>query len=140
MKPSLAASLRIALVLVAVAALVFLLGEPHLEGRNANSTLFEVYFKDPFLAYVYVASIPFFLGLRQAFKLCSEATVARLRTLKQCALALTVFVAATFFMPVGDPDDRPQGIVLRLVVLLPSLLVAVAAAKFERDRSGCKPG
>ena len=44
--------LQIVIVLIGVAAIAFLLGEPHLEGRNERATLFEVYFKDPFLAFV----------------------------------------------------------------------------------------
>ena len=29
----------------------------------------DIYLRDPFLAYVYVGSIPFFIGLYQAFRL-----------------------------------------------------------------------
>lgn len=36
-------------VLVGVSAFAFMLWEPHIEGRNAKATLFEIYFKDPFL-------------------------------------------------------------------------------------------
>jgi hypothetical protein len=46
-----------------------MLWEPHLEGRNAHATLFQIYFNDPFLAYAYMASIAFFVALYQAFKL-----------------------------------------------------------------------
>ena len=42
--------LQFLIVLVAVATLALLLWEPHLEGRNANATLFEIYFHDPILA------------------------------------------------------------------------------------------
>ena len=45
-----------------IGALAFLLWEPHLEGRNANATPYELYFNDPFLAYAYVASVSFFMG------------------------------------------------------------------------------
>ena len=60
--------LQAAVILVGVGALVFLLGEPHLEGRNVGATAFEIYFKDPFLAYAYLSSIPFFVALFQAFR------------------------------------------------------------------------
>src|SRR6185369_9307607 len=60
--------LRFALVLIGFGALALLLWEPRIEGRNAHATLFEIYFKDPILAYAYVASIPFFIALFQAFK------------------------------------------------------------------------
>ncbi|MGH8262565.1 MAG: DUF2975 domain-containing protein, partial [Steroidobacteraceae bacterium] len=61
------------LVLIGIGALAFLVVEPHFEGRNAHATLFAIYFKDPFLAYLYVASIPFFVGLYQAFKVLGYA-------------------------------------------------------------------
>ena len=65
--------LRAVVVLIGIGALALLLWEPHLEGRNANATLFAIYFKDPFLAYVYFASIAFFVGLFQAFKMLGYA-------------------------------------------------------------------
>ena len=67
LKRSSTAFLQGVIVLMAIGALTFMLWEPHLEGRNKNSTVFEVYFKDPFLAYAYLASIPFFVALFQAF-------------------------------------------------------------------------
>lgn len=136
------AGLRIGVVLVGVGALAFLLGEPHLEGRNANATLFEVYFKDPFLAYVYLASVPLFVGLHRAFKALgyvgqgltySPEAVKAVRTVRRCALAILGFVAVSgLFIPWGDPEDRPQGIVMRLVVTLPLVMTVIAAARFER--------
>ena len=60
--------LQAAIGIIAMGALALLLWEPHVEGRNAHASLFEIYFKDPFLAFAYVASIPFFAGLYQAFK------------------------------------------------------------------------
>lgn len=129
-------------VLFGVGVLAFLLGEPHLEGRNANATLFEVYFKDPFLAYVYVASVPLFIGLHRAFKALGFVgrgltyaleTVEAVRTVRHCALAILGFIAlSVLFIPWGAPEDRPQGIVMRLVVALPLVLTVAAAARFER--------
>src|SRR6516225_2542756 len=87
--------LQAVIVLIGIGALPLMLWEPHIEGRNAHSTLFEMYFKDPFLAYAYTASIPFFVALYQAFKLLgyagqnnvfSQEAVKALRTIKYCAL------------------------------------------------------
>lgn len=134
--------LQIVIVLVGIGALVFLLWEPHVEGRNAHATLFEIYFKDPFLAYAYLASVPFFVALYQTLKLLryagrdqefSQAAVYSLRTIKYCAFAILGFVAVSvFFMPFSDPDDRPQGVVMRVVIAFGSIVVAAAAATFER--------
>ena len=136
--------LQVIIALLGIGALAFLLWEPHLEGRNANATVFEVYFKDPFLAYAYVASISFFVGLYQAIKVLgyagqnrifSQEAVKALRTIKYCALAMIAFVAVSvIFMPLGAPndDDGPQGVVMRIVITFGSIVVATMAAMFER--------
>src|ERR1700755_2741235 len=94
--------LQAVIVCFGVGAAGLLLWEPHIEGRNAHSTAFEIYFQDPFLAYAYVASIPFFVGLYQAFKLVdlsgrnetfSPASVVAMHRIKVCALAIIGFVA-----------------------------------------------
>src|SRR5262245_33193049 len=126
--------LQAVIVAVGIGALVFLLWEPHLEGRNAHATVFEVYFHDPFLAFAYLASTTFFVGLYQAFKLLGYAgqdrlfspeTVKALRTIKYCALTFLGFVAVSVvFMNVADDDDRPVGVVMRIVFALASIFVA----------------
>jgi hypothetical protein len=133
--------LQAVVVLVGIGALTFLLWEPHVEGRNAKATLFQIYFQDPFLAYAYTASLAFFLGLYQAFKVLgyvrqdqaiSEATVKALRTIKYCALAMIGFVAGgvVFMLMAGDPE--PPGFVMGFLVAFASLIVATAAAMLER--------
>jgi len=72
MKKSSAVFLQTVVVLLGIAVFVFLLWEPHVEGRNAHATLFEIYFKDAFLACAYIASIPFFVAIYQAFKLFGD--------------------------------------------------------------------
>ena len=88
--------LQVVIVLIGLAALTFLLGGPHLEGRNAHATFLEIYFKDPFLAYVYVGSIAFFVALYRAFGLFGSVrqqgsfapeSVVALRTIKQIGRA-----------------------------------------------------
>ncbi len=134
--------LQVVIVLLGAGVLAFLLWEPHVEGRNAHATLFEIYFKDPFLAYAYIASIPFFVALYQAFKVLgyagqnkvfSQEAVKALRTIKYCALAIIGFVAVSIiFMIFGDRDDRPAGVFMRILITFPSVVVATAAAMFER--------
>src|ERR1043166_9393014 len=93
--------LQIVIVLIAAGALALMLWEPHLEGRKAHATTFEIYFKDPFLAYAYTASIAFYMALFQAFRLLgyigqnrvfSLNSVRALRTIKYCAISLIVTV------------------------------------------------
>jgi hypothetical protein len=142
MKRSSIVFLQIVIVLIGIGALALLLWEPHIEGRNAHATLFAIYFQDPFLAYAYIAAIPFFVALYQAFKLLgyvgqnqvfSPAAVKALRTMKFCALAIIGLVAVSvIFLVFGDRDDRPAGIFMRILISFPAIVVATAAALFER--------
>jgi hypothetical protein len=134
--------LQVVIVALAIGAVAFLLWEPHVEGRNARATPFEIYFQDPFLAYAYTASIPFFLALYQAFKLLryarqnkvfSQEAVKALRTIKYCALAMIGFVAVSvIFMINADREDGPPGLFMRILIAFPSIVVAAAATMFER--------
>src|ERR1041384_2436329 len=105
--------LQAVIVLIGIGALTLMLWEPHIEGRNAHATLFEVYFKDPFLAYAYIASISFFVALYQAFKVLgyagqnkifSQAAVKALRMIKYCAIAIIGFVAVSVIFMMFDSD------------------------------------
>ena len=139
---SLAAKNAALAALTGLFALGFLLVEPHLEGRNAHATLFEIYFKDLFLAYAYMASIPFFMALHQAFQVLghirhdrtfSSATLDSLRRIKHCLIIFVGLVLLSFvFMVGGDREDRPPGIFMRLLVALPSIIAATTVAMFER--------
>jgi len=142
MKRSSTVFLQVVIALIGIGALALMLWEPHVEGRNAHATLFEIYFKDPFLAFAYVASIPFFVALYQAFtvlgyagqnKVFSQAAVKALRIIKYCAISIIGFVAVSvLFMPFSDPDDRPPGVVMRILITFGSIVIATAAAMFER--------
>ena len=137
---SFTAFLQTIIVLIGIGALAFLLWEPHVEGVNAHATLYQMYF-DPFIAYAYVGSIPFFVALYQAFKVLgyagqnkifSQEAVKALRTIKLCAVVLIGFVAVSVIFMSGDRDDRPAGVFMRILIAFPSLVVATAAAIFER--------
>lgn len=143
MKRSSALLLQVVIVLIGIVIFAFMLWEPHLEGRNAHATTFEVYFHDPFLAYVYVGSIPFFVALYRAFGLFgqvrltgafSPATLDALQVIKHCTLAIIGFVAggAVFIIKYGDKDDRPAGFFMCLLATLGASLIATAAALFAR--------
>jgi hypothetical protein len=142
LKRSSTAFLQAVVVLIGLGALALLLWEPQVEGRNAHATPFEIYFKDPLLAYAYVASIPFFAALYQAFKVLgyagrnqviSQAAVNALRTIKRCAIAILGFVAgAEAFILLHDSDDRAGGVFIGVLIAFGSVVIAAAAATFER--------
>lgn len=137
--------LQVVIVFIGIGVLALMLGEPHLEGRNANATTFEIYFKDPFLAYAYAASLAFFVALYQAFKLLgyvrqnktfSKGAVRSLRTIRYCALILVVFIlgAEGYFFTVmrGKGEDIAGGVAVGFVMMIVSVIAATAAGLFER--------
>jgi cytochrome bd-type quinol oxidase subunit 2 len=134
--------LQIVIVLIGMGTLALMLWFPHIEGRNANATWFEVYFKDPFLAYAYVASLAYFAALYQAFKVLafarrnlvfSQDAVNAMRWIKYCAIAIVGFVAvALVIIMVADSDDRAGGVFLGIVITFGSIVIATAAAMLER--------
>jgi hypothetical protein len=134
--------LQAVVFLVGIGALAFLLVEPQFEGVNAHATFFEIYFKDPFLAYAYIASIPFFVALFQAFKvlgyagyptLFSPAALKALRTIQWCAVAMIGFVVVgEIFVMAGNGDERPPALFMGMLITLGAMVMAATAATLER--------
>ncbi len=144
MKRSSTIFLQIVIVALGIGALILLLWEPRLEGVNAHATsLYQIYFDDPFLMLVYVGSIPFFVALYQAFKVLglarqnkifSQAAVKSLRIIKYCALIIIgfVIVEGIFIMLNHGSDDAAGGVMMGVFITFGSIVVATAAAMFER--------
>jgi hypothetical protein len=137
--------LKAVIILIGVGTLAFLLWEPHVEGVNANATtLFEIYFDDPFLAYAYGASILFFIALYQAFillgyiekdTLFSHHSVKALRTIKYCEAILAALIAAAvvfLVITMRGKDDIAGGVAMGLFTTFVSVIVATMAAVLER--------
>ena len=137
--------LQVVIVLIGIGVLAGLLWEPQVEGRNVHATQFEIYFKDPFLAYIYLAFVPFFVGLYQAFKILgyarrneifSQHSVRALRTIKYCALTTAIFIVgaeAYIFIFVRGTDDVAGGVMMGASIIFVSAIIATAAAVFERN-------
>ena len=144
MKKSSTIFLQVVIVLIGIGTLALMLWEPHIEGRNVHATLFEIYFKDPFLAYAYLASVAFFVALYQAFKLLGYIgqnkvftlnSVRALRSIKYCAIVLSILIvmAALYIRIFHAKDDDPAGfIAVCIVTTFISIVIATAAAVFER--------
>ena len=144
MKKGLTIFLQVIIALIGIGTLAAMLWEPHLEGRNAHVTLFEIYFKDPFLAYVYLASISFFVALYQAFKILgyagqnkvfSQAAVKALRTIKYCAMILIAFIMGAeihSFIVVRGHDDVAGSVMMGFFLMLSSAIVAATATVFQK--------
>ena len=135
---------QVVIVLLGIGVLAALLWEPQVEGRNVHATQFEIYFKDPFLAYIYLAFVPFFVGLYQAFKLLGYArrnemfsprAVRGLRTIKYCAMTTAIFILgalAYIFIFVRGTDDIAGGVAMGVFIIFVSAVITAAAAVFER--------
>lgn len=136
--------LKIVIFFIAIVTLALMLWEPHLEGRNVHATVFEIYFNDPFLAYAYISSIPFFVALYQAFKLIgyidknkifSHVAVKALRTIKYCTLILVLFIVGAevyFFVVQRGKEDIAGGVAMGIVMIFVSVVVATTAAVFQK--------
>ena len=136
--------LQIVIVIFSIGLFAALLWEPQVEGRNVNATQFEIYFKDPFLAYIYLAFIPFFVGLYQVFKMLgfarrdeifSPRSVRALRILKYCAITTALFIVGAevyIFIFVRGTDDVAGGVMMGAFIIFVSAVIGTAAAVFER--------
>ncbi len=137
--------LQIAIMIVGLVVFTALLIEPQIEGRNTHSTLFQTYFTDPFLAYIYIASIPFFVALYQAFnvlryarenKMLTQAAVKSIRIIKYCALVIAVsIILAIVYIKIAaqsSHDDPAGAIMLGIVISFLSVVVTVVASMFEK--------
>ncbi|WP_255489774.1 DUF2975 domain-containing protein [Dysgonomonas sp. 25] len=136
--------LQVVIVFIGIGTLSFMLWEPHLEGRNVGATLFEIYFNDPFLAYVYISSISFFVVLYQVFRLLgyvrkdrifSPESVKALRIIKYCAIALILFIAgaeAYFFIIQRATEDIAGGVAIGLFMIFISAIIGTAATVAEK--------
>lgn len=136
--------LQVIIALIGAGVLAFLLCEPQIEGRNANATQFEIYFRDPALAYIYLASVPFFVGLYQAFRILgyarqeemfSSRSVPGLKIIKYCALTVALFFLGAegyLFIFISGKDDIAGGVMMGAFIIIVSAVVATAAAVFER--------
>jgi hypothetical protein len=142
MKRTATAFLQVVIVLFGIGVLALLLWEPHIEGVNAHAKFFEVYL-DPFIALVYLGSIPFFVALYQTVKVLgyvgrneifSQPAVNALRTIKLCALIIIGFVVAEeiFIMLNHGNDDAAGGIAMGVIIIFGSIVVGTVAAMFER--------
>ena len=135
--------LQTVIVLIGIGALAFMLWEPNIEGRNAQATLFQIYFNDPFLAWAYTGSVAFFVALYQAFKLLgyigrnkafSPNSLKALRTIKYCAIDIVGFIVAAeaYLFIVRPGDDIAGGVFMGMLISFISIVVATAAVVFEK--------
>ena len=142
MKRSSTLFLKFVLVLIAIGAVVGMIRFPQTEGRAAHLDLISIY-SDPFIIYGYIASIPFFVGLYQAFKLLnfidankafSQGAVNTLKHMKIASLSLIGFIAlAVFYIRFFAHGDDPAGpTAIAILASFAAVVIATAAAVFQK--------
>ncbi len=141
MKHSSTTFLKLVISLVATLVLAGMIWFPQTEGRATNLDLISIY-SDPFIIYIYIGSIPFFVGLYQAFKLLnlidqskafSQEAVNTLKYMKFASLSLIGFIILALFyirfFASGDDPAGPTG--LGIVVSFTAAVIATAAGVFQ---------
>src|SRR3989344_2366163 len=134
--------LRVVLLLIAVGAIVGMVWFPQTEGRAVNLDQISIY-TDPLIIYAYIASIPFFAGLYQAFKLLnfiyankafSQGAVNTLKNMKFASLSLIGLITlAVFYIRFFAQGDDPAGpTALGLFASFAVAVIATAAAVFQK--------
>lgn len=141
MKKSTTIILQTLIILLAIGVVTFLLWQPTVEGVNVGKPLFDIYFKDPFVAFAYIASIPFFVALYQGFKALGHAgrgsmnspAIARsLAIIRTCAFLSIGFVVVGEIILFSQPsDDRPPLIAMGTILVLISLAVAAWSGRLR---------
>lgn len=111
-------------------------------GSQCECHVLGVYFDDPFLAFAYAASIPFFVGLYQTFKalgyasqktVSSKAVLRALRIIKFCAMVMIICVVIGEIWIMSDTsDDRAGGVFMGVLITIGSISIAFEALRFER--------
>lgn len=142
MKKPATSFLKVVLALIAAIVFLALLWFPQIEGRNANADWVTIYFRDPVLAYAYIASIPFFVALYQAYKLLglveqdqvfTSKSVKAVGVIKHCALILLGFILGAAYIILGlQGEDRAGPLALTLYTAFATLVIAAATAIFQQ--------
>ncbi len=92
---------------------------------------------------LYVTVVPFFVALWQTSKLLryidqnnafSDLSIKALRTIKYCAILITVLYmgAVPMLFPIADSDDAPGLLIIGAVIACAPLVMAVFVAVLER--------
>lgn len=135
--------LQSALLLIGIAVVFALIKFPLLEGRAANLDKFSIY-TDPLILYIYIASIPFFMGLFkliqfvtiiQQQKAFSIKAVASLKFLRKCMMAWIILMLVAVLMIkffIAKEDDPAGFIALCLLGIFVSLLAYAITFIIER--------
>lgn len=142
-------------MLIAIIVFAGMIRFPQTEGRAANLDLVSIY-KDPFIIYGFVISIPFYVGAYQVFKLLGHigqqktSSNASLRTIrnisrallriKYCALALIggIVGGEAFLILFGPKEDIAGIIAMGIYTSVILSIITIGASVFEKRLKSLK--
>jgi hypothetical protein len=119
--------LKAVIVLITLAVFGWLIIFPQLEGRAANLDLISIY-NDPFIIYIYIAFIPFFMSLYQALKLLgqfdknkiSSTSIKTIENIKKYILMFIGLIALAvlyiFILSSQTQDDGAGAMMLGMIL------------------------
>lgn len=127
--------------LFGIGILAFLIWEPQVEGRNVGKVWYEIYFQDPFLAFVYAGSIPCFIGIFRGIKFLGRVRSGTalgaqgerdMKVIRQMAL-LTMGLAfiGQGILLLNNSDDRAGGMAMGMFIQFSALVVIAFTAVVE---------
>ncbi|MBI5140319.1 MAG: DUF2975 domain-containing protein [Candidatus Vogelbacteria bacterium] len=143
MKKSSVMFLQVVVAALGIVALMVMMRFPLTEGRAVNLDMISIY-TDPFIVFGYLASVPFFVALHQAFtllgylgrnKVFSLSSIKALRNIRYCAIiqSILIVMVALYIRIFHAKDDDPAGfIAVSIVATFVSIVIATVAAVFER--------
>ncbi len=134
--------LKVAIIIIAAITIFSLIMFPQTEGRASNISLAKIYL-DPLILYGYLASIPFFFGLYQAFKLLnlidrnkafSQNAVIAFKNMKLASVALIIFILGgiLFIHFLANGNDPAGPTMLGLSTIFVISIIATIAGVFEK--------
>lgn len=136
--------LKLVITLVAIGSLAILVRFPQTEGRAANLELIQIY-TDPLIIYTYLAAIPFFVALRQGYKILdyveanktfSSPTVRAVENIRRCGILIATMIVGSelYLILVERPkaDDIAGGVMMGLILLVVALVTVTAATILQK--------
>lgn len=134
--------LKLILIVVALGTAIGLILFPQMEGRATGLSFIQIY-SDPFILYIYIASIAFFSGLYQAYKLLkhiehnsafSPEAVNALKMIQLVSIILIACIGITMiYIRFFAHGDDPAGfMMLGLIMSGIFTMITAAASLFQR--------
>ena len=134
--------LKVTILFIGIGVFISMIRFPQIEGRAADLDLISIY-RDPFIIYIYISSIPFFILLHQAFKFLdyseknktsTKSALNSLRNIKYCGVILIglIFLAILYIRVFVNGDDPEGPTSLGIFTIFVFSVIAITASVFQK--------